>query len=71
MDKAEQHESHPKLKCISFDPREEKSIARLQLEIELARLVRRQEVTGLCYLPDVRQMLLLFKDAETKSTRAA
>lgn len=63
MDKAENHENHPKLKCIAFDPREEGSIGRLRLEIEVARLVRRQDVASICYLPEVRKMLLLFKDA--------
>jgi len=63
MDKAENHENHPKLKCIAFDPREEGAIGRLRLEIEVARLVRRQDVASICYLPEVRQMLLLFKEA--------
>lgn len=63
MDKAEHHENHPKLKSIAFDPREEGALNRLRIEIEIARLVRRQEVAGMSYLPEVKQMLLVFKDA--------
>lgn len=72
MDKAENHEKHPKLKCIAFDPREEGATGRLLFEIEVARLVRHQEVAGICYLPDVKQMLLLFKDvAPSRPTNPA
>lgn len=62
MDKAEGSEAQSHLKRIAFDPRDERALGRLQLEIALARLVRRQEVAAISYLPEVKQLLVVFKD---------
>ena len=71
MDKADGNDNHSQLKRIAFDPRDDRSYARLQLEIELARLVRRQEIAAVSYLPEVKQILLVFRDIAAAPSRAA